>query len=204
MKIKPATLTITIALLLTSGCGIKNKDRGFSKSDGDMKELTGMLQVIDPEKCPLVKGCGPQFSLLGRNLKLQVAIEGDFSPEHHRHILTVTGTRNPLPANLVDKSGYEKIKSIINVQKYEVRSKITYPFLVDETTKYTIANYGCDLLWDKFYSWTFEGGGPQLQIKMTNTFSNDPQPWVQLSYDGGSGKLVSVVSEPAQMNPCKL
>ena len=207
MNIKPATIAITIALLLISGCG--NKDRAVSKTyeapSSDMKELTGMLQIVDPEKCPLVKGCGPQFSLLGRNLKSQIAIEGDFSLGQNRHILTVSGTTNTLPADLADKDGYEKIKALINVQKYEVRSKIAYhPFLVDEATKYTTANYGCDLLWDKSYSWTIEDGVPQLQVKMTNTFSKEPQPWVQLSYDGNSGELISVVSEPTQINPCDL
>jgi hypothetical protein len=169
----------------------------------DAKELTGMLQIIDPDKCPLVEGCGPTLSLLGRNLKSQIAVTGEIPLEHDKLILTVTGIPAPLSEELAGKSGYERVRALMAIDGYRVRSKIPYyPFLVDQATAYTTENFGCDLLWDKSYSWTIENEESQLQVRMTDTTVAKPQPWIELAYNGDSGAFISVSSEPADINPC--
>ena len=208
---------LSAVVLLLSGCGMTQKDsemthRVFTGSDDatnpdasnpDAKELTGLLHIVEAEKCPLVKGCGPVLSLLGRNLKSQVAVIGEIPLEHDKLILTVSGTPDPLSDELTGKSGYERIKASITIDDFRVRSSIPYyPFLVDQATAYTTENFGCDLLWDKSYSWTIENEDAQLQVRMTNTLIADPQPWVELAYSGNTGAFISVTAEPANINPC--
>jgi hypothetical protein len=218
MTKKSAYLVLCVAILLLSGCGMTQKvsemtHRVFTGSDDasnsnasnpDAKELTGMLQIVDADKCPLVEGCGPVLSLLGRNLKSQIAIMGDIPVEQDKLVLTVTGIPGPLSDELSGKSGYERIKASMTIDGFRVRSKIPYyPFLVDQATAYTTEKFGCDLLWDKSYSWTIENEEAQLMVRMTNTTVAEPQPWVELAYNGDSGAFISVASEPANINPCE-
>ncbi len=222
MTKKSAYLIIGAVTLLVSGCGMTQKvsemtHRVFTGSDDDAdsgavnsvanpdaKELTGMLQIIDPDKCPLVEGCGPVLSLLGRNLKSQIAIVGEIPPEHDKLVLTVSGITAPLSEELTGKSGYERVRASMTIEGYNVRSKIPYyPFLVDQATAYTTQNYGCDLLWDKSYSWTIENEESQLRVRMTDTTVAKPLPWIELAYNGDSGAFISVASNPANLNPCQ-
>ncbi len=167
--------------------------------------LTGMLLVLDPAKCPIAAGCGPQFSLLGQNLTTQVALNGDIDPAHAGLILSVAGNTLPLLSEWRDQSGYERINTMVDVEYYRVLSFIPYhAYLTEEGTKYTTENFGCDLLWDKWYSWDFTQGRPQLTVRMTDTFASEPQPWIELSYEGRTGKLANTTAYPAGANPCNL
>ena len=200
-------LAILMPFLLT-GCGLKDRvfkpDSSVEDDALPKKELTGMLLVLDPERCPLVAGCGPQFSLLGRNLKSQVAVQGPILPEHNNLIVTVIGKPSRLPDDLRGKSGYERISAILSIKKYRLRSTIPYyPFLVEQATVHTTEEFGCDLLWDKSYSWNIEDNVPSLSVRMTNTFAPQPQPWVELSFNGDSGELTGVKTDPTQLNPCQ-
>ncbi len=162
-----------------------------------------MLLVLEPENCPLYDGCGPRFSLLGRNLDSQIAINGDIDPEHDNLILSASGIPSPLSEELSDTSGYKSISAVVAVSDYRLRSTIPYhPFLVERATEFTNENFGCDLLWDKSYFWTIEDDVPHLIVKMTNTLSAAPQPWVQLTYDGNSGELIKSSKQPEDNNPC--
>ena len=58
---------------------------------------------------------------------------------------------------------------------------------MDEAESYTTANFGCDLLWDKTYSWSINDNVPELSVKMTDTYADEPQPWVELTYNGNNG-----------------
>ena len=207
---------VIVAALSISACGVKQrvvnlKDRLFNSEEEaalnqnsvETPELTGVLLVLDPERCPLVEGCGPVFSLMGRNLKSQVAITGDLDPKYNHHIISVAGEATQLPEELVGKSGYERIKATVNVTSYRLRSAIPYyPFLVEQAATHTLEKFGCELLWDKSYSWTIEDDLPVLKVKMTDTKVDQPQPWVELSFDGNSGSLISETREPLQLNPC--
>jgi hypothetical protein len=217
---KHSILPVIALSLLLGGCGLK--DRMFNKDDeaaieataqapqvdeqgSETKtELTGMLLVLEPEKCPLVEGCGPHFSLLGRELKSQIAIEGDIMPEHRNLILSVIGSPAPLPTEYVGQSGYERISGIMKVKKYRLRSSLPYHgFLVEQATEYTTRTFGCDLLWDKSFSWTIEDDVAHLIVRMTDTFSADPQPWVQLAYNGSTGDLIDATVQPEGVQPCQ-
>ena len=219
MHKKSTLITISLSIILT-GCGVKERMvnlkntvfDSYSNSDSDSNsneyndsstELTGMLLVLDPEKCPLAKGCGPAFNLLGRNLQSQVAITGDISPDHHGLIISVIGTPSPLPSDLIDQSGYEKIQAMIEVSEYRLRSSIPYHgFLVEQASVYTTQSFGCDLLWDKSFQWSIEDGIPELSVRMTDTFNLQPQPWVELIYNGNNGALIRKKTNPKDLNPC--
>ena len=152
MQIKAVIITLSLSVFL-GGCGIKErminlKSKVFSDGSESSQykagetELTGMLLYLDPDKCPLVEGCGPIYSLLGRSLKSQIAITGDLSPEHNHLIVSVVGEPAPLPADLKDKSSYENISAVVAVNGYRLRSNIPYhKFLVDEATNFTTNNF---------------------------------------------------------------
>ena len=211
MSIKKTVLVVSVAFLV-SGCGLKDRMFGSeseepsaaaSSATSKNTELTGMLLVIEPEKCPLVEGCGPRFSLLGRDLKSQVAVQGDILPDHDKLVLTVIGKASPVPEELKGKSGYERISAVVDVTKYRLRTAIPYrPFLVEQATAYSSENFGCDLLWDKSYTWGIEEGTSQLTVRMTDAFSGDSPPWVELTYDGNTGDFIGVESQPESLNPC--
>ena len=205
---KWTNLTLVIVSLVLSGCGLRDRVFGPDEADTSTEtkqgtELTGMLLVIEPDRCPIVEGCGPRFSLLGRDLRSQVAIEGDILPEHVNLVLTVVGDANPLPEDLKGKSGYERVSAVVDVSKYRLRTAIPYrPFLVEQATQYTTENYGCDLLWDKSYSWSIVEGTSHLIVRMTDVSGGDSAPWVELTYDGNTGDFISVASRPDSINPC--
>ena len=213
--IKPPAILIISALLLLSGCGVKDKTadmknpgfRGSSdtkvEGDGNTRELTGMLQVVDAAKCPLAEGCGPRFSLLGSDLKSQIEVEGDIKPEHERLILSVVGEPGPLADDRVGTSGYERINTTIKISQYRLRSSIPYyPFLVEKAAEFSAQNFGCEVLWDKTYSWTIEQDIPLLSVKMTDTFAAAPQPWIELTYNGSSGEFVDSETSSDNITPC--
>lgn len=213
---KKILLLIILLPLTLGGCGIK--ERVMNLTDNSLKrdtnsgdeisdtntELTGMLLVLEPENCPLVEGCGPRYSLLGRNLLSQVAVYGELLPEHRNLIVSVIGAAKPLSEDLVGKSGYERISAEVDIKKYRIRSSISYyPYLVDQATIYTSENFGCDLFWDKSYSWSIEENEPHLIITMTDTFSDQElKPRVRLTYNGDTGNFISLNMQPEKMNPC--
>ncbi len=217
MIFRPVFLTVLCATLL-SACTVKEQAIGLNpilinpqwestrtSADAHESALTGMLLVLDPAKCPIAAGCGPQFSLLGQNLITQVAITGDIDPVHAGLILSVEGNTSTLPSELSDQSGYERINTVADVEQYRVLSSIPYhAYLVEAGTKYTTENFGCDLLWDKLYSWDFTQGGTQLIVRMTDTFASGSEPWIELSYDGLTGELVHATAHPVVENPCNL
>ena len=204
-----------MALMMSiTGCGMKDrvvnlKNRVFN-SDSDSAEynsseteLTGMLLVLDPDKCPLAEGCGPQFSLLGRKLQTQIAITGDISPEHNNLILSVIGDPAPLPSGQSGQSGYENIDATVTVNRYRLRSSIPYhSFLVNEATNFSTSRYGCDLLWDKSFKWSIKDNIPLLSVRMTNTFSDNPQPWIELTFNGNDGSFLSEQKSSQEFDPC--
>ena len=205
MRIYRSAAFVTLTLLLAS-CGLMdrqtNSDEEGSPPSGKT-ELTGMLVIVDPEKCPLVEGCGPQFSLLGRKLDTRVALTGPIMPEHENLIISVVGRASELPADLAGKSGYETVSAAVKVKKYRLRSNIPYfPFLVEKASEVTIDQFGCDLLWDKTYSWTVENDEPLLSVRMTNTYADAPQPWVELTFNGNSGELHATALNPHNLAPC--
>ena len=194
--------------VLLAACSLRNSESKSVLTDENdnmpKKELTGMLQVLDPEKCPLADGCGPQFSLLGRNFNSRVAVQGPFLSDHQNLIVTVIGTPSPLPDELKNNSGYERISAMMSVKKYRLRSTVPYyPFLVEQATIHTTSEFGCDLLWDKSYAWTIENNVTYLNVRMTNTFAAQPQPWLELSFNGHSGDLTSLKTDPPQLDPCE-
>ena len=204
--------------MFLAACGVKEnaielKNKYFGSDSGSdstetavdpsESELTGMLLVINPDDCPLASGCGPQFSLLGRNLTTQVAIQGDIDPAHDKLILSIVGDPSSLPDDLKTKSGYENVSAQVNVEKYRLRSSIPYhPFLADEAENYASDSFGCDLLWDKSFSWSIANDVPLLNVKMTNTLSPEPQPWIELTYNGNNGQLIDSAVQPPDVNPC--
>ena len=210
---KLSAVVLVLISFALSGCGLK--DRYFPSGEDQATEietfddegsagLTGMLLVLNPDKCPLAEGCGPEFSLLGRNLKTRIAVDGKFQWKHRNLIVTVVGKPKPLSDELRSKSGYENIRSHVNVEKYRLRSKIAYqPFLVEQATAYTTSKLGCDLLWDKSYSWNITNNTPHLMVRMTNTFATEPYPYLELTYNGQSGGLISAVLKPDDIDPCK-
>ena len=205
MKNRKSLVLIFLCLLLAS-CGLKdrffNGDEEGSPPSGKT-ELTGMLVIIDPAKCPLVEGCGPQFSLLGRKMDTRVALTGPVLPEHENLIISVIGRASELPDDLAGKSGYEQVSATVALGKYRLRSNIPYyPFLVEQATAVTVDQFGCDLLWDKSYSWDIEDDVPLLTVRMTDTYAESPQPWVELTFNGDSGELHATALNPHNLSPC--
>lgn len=207
MKASKLASLLLIAMLI-GGCGLMDRRSGGDEPAepelaGDQKEITGMLLVLDPDKCPVSNGCGPRFSLLGRDLTSQVALEGEVDPAHNHRILTVVGTPRYLPSELAENPGYSRVSAIVDVDRYRTRSDLPYyPALVDKTTEITLAQFGCDLLWDKSYSWTIEAEQPLIKVRMTDTQAASPRPWVELTFDGNSGNLVTSRMQPEDVNPC--
>ena len=215
------TITVGISLLL-GGCGIKERaidlKNRFTKPDpapssteitsdqsvSKQSELTGMLLILDPSKCPLAEGCGPNYSLLGRNLKSQVSIAGEIKSEHQNLVVSIIGDPVPISSDRAALSGYQNISAHVEVEKYRLRSSIPYyPFLIEQASRYTEQYFGCDLLWDKTFSWSIENDVTQLAVKMTNNNVPEPYPWLQLIYDGNTGELIDQSMSSSQGNPCQ-
>ena len=217
MNFRPVFFAALCATLL-SACTVKEQTIGLNptlinpqwestrpSADTYESALTGMLLVLDPAKCPIAAGCGPQFSLLGQNLTTQVAVNGDIDPAHAGLILSVEGNTSTLPSGLSDQSGYERINTVADVKQYRVLSSIPYhAYLAEAATEYTTENFGCVLLWDKLYSWDFTRGGTQLIVRMTDTYASGFEPWIELSYDGLTGELIQAAAHPVVENPCDL
>ncbi len=193
----------TLLALSMIGCASSVSDTHTLPHRSQESEFTGILQVSDSRQCRVAEDCEAQFSLLGRNLKAWIALEGHIVSSHHHLIITVTGQAMPLPTELVGQPGYENIRTLVAVKHYRVRSKIPYlPFLADSATDYTLKTFGCDLAWDKSPTWEIKDDNPNFTIRMTDTQRAAPQPWIQLSYNGNSGKLIAATSALNQANPC--
>ena len=183
--------------ILLAGCGVKQKaidlkDRITSfRSKDSGPEITGMLQIIDPAKCPIASGCGPTYSLLGVNLKKQIAIEGDIQNNHNQLIITAQGDFRKVTSQEKSKSGYENVHSVLKVTEYRVRSRYPYQtFLDTKMSQKMEQNFGCEPLWDKSYSWQVKDKDTVLNVRLTEPVESSSSSYIEFSYDGNSGEFI--------------
>ena len=76
------------------------------------------------------------------------------------------------------------------------------PAAIELDQRVTVDQFGCDLLWDKSYSWDIEDDVPLLTVRMTDTYAESPQPWVELTFNGDSGELHATALNPHNLSPC--
>ena len=163
------------------------------KHTHELSSVTGLLMELDPQKCLVEAGCGPTFSLLDETHKPVLALQGDAIPTASNLsglIVKVTGTIEPLSKEHLGAPGYGSIKQTMNVSELEARSSIHYyPFLVDQADSYTIHEYGCQLRWDKSYSWKQAANRIEIAVTMTDTLDSGEK--LTLIYDATSGAFIT-------------
>ncbi|NKB76074.1 MAG: hypothetical protein GKR96_03260 [Gammaproteobacteria bacterium] len=192
------------ALLFVGACGLT-----APLEEHALPSITGILVIKDPKTCPLAEGCGPKYSLLDKTLSQRVALAGKkidslFTNLDHGLIFTVTGDQHALPSSLVSTSGYENIQSVLDVMDVHQRTQHSYlSFLTQNSASYTKDRLGCALKWNKSYLWDETDNVVTLTVVMTNTEASPPTPYLSLTYDGNSGKLLSEEAYPSPLPHCK-
>ena len=201
------TFSVLLFCAVLSGCGIKQKAidlkeriTSFRSSDSG-PEITGMLQIIDPDKCPIASGCGPTYSLLGVNLKKQIAIEGEIQNNHNQLIITAQGEFRNVTNQEKNKSGYENVHSVLKVKEYRIRSRYPYQtFLDTKVSQKMEESFGCEPLWDKSYSWSVENEKTVLSVKLAETLESSTSNFIQFFFDGNTGDFLDQIQSGKQ--PC--
>ncbi len=159
---------------------------------------SGMLLVMDPEKCGMPRGCGPKYTLLDPTLSQRVPLLGNIRDEHAQFIVTVKG-RWTTPAD-TQQEGYERA---IKVEEYRLRSSLKYrEFLLERAARHTERNYGCTLLWDTSFAWQIDEPKAYLIVRMTDVLEGRNQPYLELWYDAENGEIVREAKDPADLDPC--
>ncbi|NKB62248.1 MAG: hypothetical protein GKR95_08980 [Gammaproteobacteria bacterium] len=180
----------------------------ISSEDDLPHRITGILVVKAPETCPFTEGCGPKYSLLNENLDERIALRGVkleslFTAQDHGMIFTVTGKHVELATSLVSISGYENVQSTLNVSGIQRRTHFSYlGFLTTNAASYTKTTFGCEIKWDKSYSWKETNGKITVSVVMEDTMSTKPRPYLKLTYDGESGTLLEVDSSSVPLSVC--
>ena len=159
----------------------------------ELPSVTGLLLELDPKTCPAEAGCGPRYRLLDESHQPILVLYGDTIPTTSNLsglIIEVTGVIEPLSKAHLGTPGYGSIKQSMDVSALEARSSIHYyPFLVDQADSYTIRQYGCQLRWDKSYSWKEVANRIQIAVTMTDTVNSGEA--LTLVYDATSGALIA-------------
>ncbi len=165
---------------------------------------TGMLLILDPDNCPLPDGCGPRYSLLDNDMKPTIALKGNVLNEHSGMVISAEGKLKALPEELRDKPGYEGIESILQIKRYHLKTSIPFSsFLVDQASRWSKEKLGCELLWDKSFSWQAGENRSRLIVRMTDTFhGSEPMPYIELHFDGNRGTFIEQQSELGGIVPC--
>ncbi|GJL80909.1 MAG: hypothetical protein DHS20C01_05430 [marine bacterium B5-7] len=188
-----------LSLIACAGQG----DR-VSNQELDDGQFVGMLHHSVPGECLSHDGCGPTFSLLDETLSRFTPLYGEADPKHDGLVIMADGDITRINKADARSLGDAAAARAIKMKRYRLLSKIPYhDFLVQQAGEYTINTYGCDLLWDKTFSWRYEDKQVHLQVRMTDTFSTmQPNPYVELSFDGTTGDLIGSALSPSDANPC--
>ena len=198
-------LVFILATTLAACGGRKSKQTGVDASRSSVERTVGLLQYSDPKLCQNKDGCGPEFSLINDDFSAITAIYGKLNSSHHNLVVLVEGKQVNIKKSdaryLADMSN-----GAIKMKRYRIlTTRPYYPFLPDAAAKYTTKKYGCELLWDKTYSWRDSKNQTLLLVRMTNTFSPQAEkPYMELAFDGSTGKFVEERANPAGVNPCRL
>jgi hypothetical protein len=163
------------------------------------EQLIGVL--VDTINCAIPEGCGERFKLRGQQLNLiDVTLTGRLLTDgfansqrpEHGHVVRLGGVKN----------GPE-----FEVRVIDQLSEFPYDGLNSDFRTYLFDKYPCLDAGDGFargnitYSWGIEGERTVLRTRLTNTHVPEPQPWVEVSYDGTTGDMLSEERVPDQ-DPC--
>jgi hypothetical protein len=193
---------LLIAILV--GCG-GGKKASVKPTEKVIKgSVIGLLHYSDTDSCQYEAGCGPQFSILNESFNKFTATYGDLDPDHHHLLIQIQGKSTRLNKEDARLLG-DMENGAVKVKRYRLLTKIPYyPFLPDKAQQYTRGKYGCELLWDKTYSWQLVEGRARLNVRMTNTFSSaETKPFLELQFDGNTGHMLQEISHPQGTNPCR-
>lgn len=199
-------LQIAIVLLLgvlLAGCVI-NERYSIGTWGKPSVTMTGMLVIVDPEECVIQQGCGPKYRLMNETFSGYTVLIGDVKDADDQLLITVNGRFVPLHKNARLTQDYRGREEAIDVERYEIHSKIKYrTLLLDKASRDSRQRFGCNVLWDKSFSWTLSGGRPILVVKLENIHTLiSRSPFIKLSYDGRTGVLISEKRSQPDLNPC--
>ncbi len=158
----------------------------------------GVLLVTSEEDCLLVDGCGPAYSLLASDMRMRtVELTGKVDESMRGQLIAVQG--NLAKAGSVA----EETLDVINVQKsLAITPDETQSFLDKEADTYVSEAYGCNLYWDRNYSWSLEGRQPYLIIAMRSSIGASAGHSIKLIFDGLTGEVERELKFPEYMDPC--
>jgi hypothetical protein len=202
---KLQNLVLILFLSLVVGACAGRRDAvgpGDFAASGD---FIGMLQYSPPGECPYPSGCGPEFSLLDETLSTWTPLQGDVDPAHNQLVIQVDGRTTGIDRDDREFLGSAAAENALKVRRYRLLSEIPYhDFLVAQASEFTTRKYGCELLWDKTFSWRLAEDRVHLIVRMTNTFHrSDTKPFLELSFDGTTGHFLKEDLEPWGINPCQ-
>ncbi|KAA3626446.1 MAG: hypothetical protein DWQ08_08330 [Proteobacteria bacterium] len=199
------TLVAAVVLALAGGCSSRSDLVEDEIDAGGKGVFTGLLHWSDPDTCPFPAGCGPEFSLIDESFSVWTPLEGDFDPAHHNLVVRVEGKTIS-----VDRDHRAFLKEMaaahaVKARRYRLLSTIPYhEFLVKQAGDFTSRKYGCELLWDKSFSWREIDGRIHLVVRMTDTLGGrEPARYLELSYDGQTGHFLREDMRPWGINPCE-
>lgn len=166
--------------------------------------LTGMLVIVDPNDCAIREGCGPKYRLMNETFSGYTVLIGDVKESDDQLLITVNGQFVPLPEQARLTRDYRGREEAIEVKDYEIHTKIKYrSLLVDKASQDSRERFGCNVLWDKQFSWALSNGRPILVVRLANIHAQiSRSPFIELAYDGRTGALVSEKRSKPDLNPC--
>ena len=195
-------IVVLLGVLLT-GCVI-NERYSIGTWGKPSVTMTGMLVIVEPNECAIREGCGPKYRLMNETFSAYTILIGDVKDTDDQLLITVSGRFAPLPEKARLSKDYRGRDEAIDVERYEIHSKIKYrALLLDKASRDSRLRFGCNVLWDKRFSWTLSADRPILVVKMANTRTQiSRSPFIELSYDGRTGVLISEKRSQPDLNPC--
>ena len=198
-------LVAVVTVLLLAACSGKKEQVASERTFSKLDSAIGLLHYSDTDKCRDEAGCGPEFSLVNVDFNRYTAVYGKLDPNHHYRLVYVEGK----PAR-IKKEDAQYLGAMsggaMKMKRYRLLSKLPYrPFLPEQAAKFTKGKYGCELLWDKTYSWQVTETRTRLIVRMSDTFAQtESKPYVELHFDGNTGHLLEEILETGGRNPCRL
>ena len=196
---------LIVLTLSVASCGVvervPNPKDFFQRAD---LQKTGMLIVNSLTPCEGDAVCSPRYSLRDSKFIKSTPLLGDINEEHAQLVVTVRGWRKKLTDVEMQAMGHAGSANAIVVKSYRVHTTIKYhAFLVEQARLFTRQSYGCELLWDKSFSWKMIEAIPYLVVRITDSRSNATnKPFIELWYNGESGEMMRENQSPATLNPC--
>ena len=202
-KVKLAGVLMVALSLLVTGCAVKDKI-AVTGIGGKYVERTGILRISEGHSCLNPQGCGPAYVLLDEKFDNPVALIGEFDNAHNELLIAIEGKQKSPSEKQRNEMNLQNDETVIKIKRYRLLSTVPYrDLLLERSTVDSEKQFGCSVLWDKKLLWRQKGEQVTLIVRMLDSSSQrSVKPYIEIRYDGNTGKILATDTSPADLNPC--